>query len=199
MEGRTEEFDVKPGGSVRRLATILFILTVLGSAAGAAVAGEFGWTLSASASDPLASSGARAAGLVNVYLWYYCTNGNGLASAEFDVTGSAVPVSFTGANGFLNAGGPAQLLLAVGGCPSGPILAGSLLIFDAAGLGFHLCPTASQANGRNVSVECATLEMYPNDFLGYASDGSLPCASGEDLCIVVIDDRSWGSLKSLYR
>jgi hypothetical protein len=136
---------------------------------------------------------------VSVYLWYYCTNGNGLASAEFDVTGSAVPISFTAANGFLNAGGPAQLLLAVGGCPSGPTLAGSFLVFDAAGLGFHLCLAASQANGLNVSVECGTLEVYGNDFIGYASDASAPCASGEDLCIVAIAARSWGSIKNLYR
>ena len=183
---------------MKRFATILVIPMMLGSA-GSVWGGEFGWTLSASASDPLASTGAPVPGLVNVYLWYYCSNVNGLASAEFDIAGSAAPLSFTAANGFLNAGGAANLLLAVGGCPSGPVLAGNFLVFDAAGMGFSLCPAASQANGLNVSVECVTLEVYENDFIGYTSDGSPPCTSVENLCIIAMDGKSWASVKGLYR
>jgi hypothetical protein len=183
---------------MRRLVTILFILAIE-SSAGPGAAGEFGWTLSASASDPLATTGPRSAGLVTVYLWYYCTNSNGLASAEFDVTGSILPLSFTAHDGFLNAGGAADLLLAVGGCPCGPVLAGSFQVFDAPGLGFILCPAPSQANGLNVSVECGTLQVYENDFIGYASDGSPPCTSVDDLCLVATDARSWSEVKALYR
>ena len=183
---------------MRRFLTIASILMVL-SCVTSATAGEFGWTLSASSTDALANTGSPLAGLVNVYLWFYCTNTLGLASAEFDVTGSAAPLSFTAANGFLNAGGATNLLLAVGGCPGGPLYAGTFLIFDAAGLGFNLCTVPSAGNGLNVSVECVTLQTYENDFIGFASDGTNPCTSVDNLCLVGLDGQSWGEIKSLYR
>ena len=181
---------------MKRFFTILFVLAF----ASGAYAGDFGWTLSDSASDPLSNAGTAVAGLVNVYLWYYCTNtAEGLASAEFDVAGSAAPLSFTPANGFLNAGGATNMLLAVGGCPGGPVMAGNFLVFDAVGVGFNLCPVASAANGLNVSVNCVALMTYPNDYIGYANDGSTPCTSIDDLCLTAVETSSWGAVKCLYR
>jgi hypothetical protein len=180
---------------MNKFLTILFVLAFASSA----VAGDFGWTLSSSASDPLAHTATPAAGLATVYLWYYCTNNaRGLASAEFDVAGTATPLSFTTANGFLNAGGATNLLLAVGGCPSGPVNAGSFLVFDAVGTGFNLCIVES-ATPLNCSVNCVDLQIFPNDYVGYASDGTTPCTSPLGLCVVSVETESWGNIKSLYR
>jgi len=48
-------------------------------------------------------------------------------------------------NGFLNAGNPTNLLLAVGGCPGGPLVAGAMLIL-------HFAPVAVCLTGANVTV-----------------------------------------------
>ena len=185
---------------MKRFLTILFVLTFAASAQ----AGFFGWTLSDSSTDPHSNSGTPLAGLVYVYAWYFCTNtAEGLASAEFDVGGSMAPMSFTPANGFLNAGGATNLLLAVGGCPMGPVSAGNFLFFDMAGVGFNACLQPSAANGLNVSVNCVELGTYDNDFVGYANDGTVPCefyVTGDELCgTVAVENTSWGTVKSLYR
>jgi hypothetical protein len=183
---------------MKRFLTILFVLTFAASAYGL----EFAWTLSDSSTDPLSNTGTAVAGLVNVYLWYYCTsNAQGLASAEFDIAGSAVPLSFTPAGGFLNAGGATNLLLAVGGCPSGPIMAGTFLYYDVTGAGFNACIVPSAANALNVSVNCVELQIYPNDYAGYANDGTAPCQSGDPslFCLIAVENASWGNIKSLYR
>jgi hypothetical protein len=70
-------------------------------------------------------------GTGQLYLWYYCTSHPwGLAAAEFDVGGSIAVHSFTPMNGFTNAGDATHLLLAVGGCPGGPLLAGTFQVHD---------------------------------------------------------------------
>jgi hypothetical protein len=182
---------------MKRFLTILFVLAFATSV----YAGEFGWSLSDSATDYLANTGTPVAGLVTIYLWYACTNNAlGLASAEFDVAGTTVPLSFTTANGFLNAGGATNLLLAVGGCPAGPVYAGTFLVFDAAGLGFNLCIVES-ATPLNCSVNCVDLQIFPNDYIGYTSDGTVPCTNVDDhLCeTIAVESTSWGNVKSLYR
>ena len=182
---------------MKRFLTIFFVLAFATNA----FAGEFGWTLSNSPSDPLSNQGTFTAGILTLYLHYYCTNNaRGLASAEFDVASSNpanLILAFTATNPpFLNAGGATNLLLAVGGCPSGPALAGSFLISaNAAG---QYCLTTS-AIGNNVSVNCVDLNTYDNDWIGYSNDGNPPCASLEDLCTVAVENTSWGSVKSLYR
>ena len=93
------------------------------------------------------------------------------------------------------------MLIAVGGCPTEPMPVGDFLMIDATGLGLQLYPCPSAQNDLNVSVNCVALQMYPNDYVGYASDGSpaptncggIPCA------LVSVEASSWGSVKSLYR
>jgi hypothetical protein len=182
---------------MKRFLTIFVVLAFASSALG----GDFGWTLSSSNTDPLANQGTYASGLLTLYLWYYCTNNaRGLASAEFDIASTNpvnVVAAFTAINPpWLNAGGATNLLLAVGGCPSGPSVAGSFLI-SSNGPGQY-CLTTS-AVGNNVSVNCVDLSVFPNDWIGYSDDGSPPCASLEDLCVVAVENTSWGSVKSLYR
>lgn len=184
---------------MKRFLSVVAVASVLALAT-SALAFDFGWTLSGSNTDPMVNTGTPTPGVLSIYLWYYCTNTvQGLASAEFDITGSSLPLAFTPTNGFLNAGGAANLLLAVGGCPAGPLLAGNFLVSDA-GAGFNLCISPSAGVGNNVSVNCVALDVYENDFIGYASDGSTPCQSfTTDLCENAVGSASWGAVKSLYR
>ena len=182
---------------MKRFLTILFVLAFATNA----FAGEFGWTLSNSATDPHANQGTFTAGILTLYLHYACTNNiRGLASAEFDIASSNpanLVLAFTPMSGFLNAGGATNLLLAVGGCPPGPLAAGSFLI--SANAPGQYCLTTSTI-GNNVSVNCVDLNVFVNDWVGYSNDGTPPCTSPETLCfIVAVENASWGTVKSLYR
>ncbi len=92
---------------------------------------RFGWTVSSSATDPLHNQDPLPLGAGQLYLWYYCTSdADGLAAAEFRVGGTIAIYSFTPMNGFTNTGDATDLVLAVGGCPYGPILAGTFQVHD---------------------------------------------------------------------
>jgi hypothetical protein len=162
-------------------------------------AAEFGWTISTSSSDPNANTGSASGSVATLYLFLQCGSGNGMASAEFDLCANGMSVlAFTATNGFLNAGGPTNLLLAVGSCPVGPVAAGLILVLDLEG---DICPCPAAANGNNVTVECGTLALIPNEYRGYSNTG-VPCESNPDvvLCtIVAVEEASWGSIKGLYR
>jgi hypothetical protein len=97
----------------------------------------FIWTISSSDEDPFVNTGPLS-GFPSLYLWFYCADfpiPGGIAAAEFDLVGSIDVLAFTHLNGFLNAGGPRTLLLAVGGCPRGPVVAGSILVNAATAAG----------------------------------------------------------------
>jgi hypothetical protein len=185
---------------MRRLLLAALILGVVFSPGHAA--GDFGWTLSESPTEPRSNTGEPVAGVVDIYLWYYCVvMAGGLASAEFDIVGSLLPLSFTPMNGFLNAGTPTSLQLSVGGCPYPPLVAGVLQYFDAAGVGFWTCFGPSSASGWNFSVQCGTMSEIMNGYIGYSSDGSEPCRGPSPYgpCVEAITADSWASVKSLYR
>lgn len=164
---------------------------------------EFGWTVSSSLTDPLENTGPPLPGIVTLYLWYYCTNTTeGLAAAEFDMCSDigSVPLAFVPYNPWLNAGTEARLLIAVGGCPLGPLPVGYFLFFDA-GAGIQTYPCPSVATGLNVSVNCVQLNIYDNDYIGFASNGSpAPTNCDYEPCWRIgVEPSSWGSVKSLYR
>jgi hypothetical protein len=96
----------------------------------------FGWTVSASATDPFVNSGPLAPG-ASLYLWLYCnsTLTSGMAAAEFDLLATDLIVTgFVPLNGFLSAGSGANILIAVAGCPSGPVVAGRIDVQAAVGV-----------------------------------------------------------------
>src|SRR5512134_128990 len=95
------------------------------------------WTISVSDTDPFVNCASVVGKTRTFYLWLECCNlpdalEDGMASAEFDIvtTGGLIHVATTPLNGFLNAGTTSSLLLAVGGCPCGPIVAASLVVVD---------------------------------------------------------------------
>ena len=91
----------------------------------------FEWSISGSPTDPLENQATAPVGQGQLYLWFYCTSHVwGLATAEFDLGGTIAVHSFTPQNGFVNAGDATHLLLSVGGCPWGPVVAGIIHVHD---------------------------------------------------------------------
>ncbi|MAF26798.1 MAG: hypothetical protein QF819_04630 [Gemmatimonadota bacterium] len=187
---------------MKRFAALSATLLVLILAGGAA-AEVHGWTISGRTDDPFANTGPPANGIVYLTLWYACPS-DGWSAAEFDLSGSMTVLGFIPNSAFsvLNSGGAENLFLAVGGCPSGPMPAGSIVALDFGGT---LCIVPSAANGRNVTVNCdpTNPQAFNNLYTGYASDGSTPCYSvppPHEVCIPVFAEESrWGTIKSLYR
>jgi len=99
-------------------------------------------------------------------------------------------------NGFLNAGTATHLLLAVGGCPNAPVVAGNILIL-------HFAPLAVCLDGANVTVDCSpNPQAWPHNVAGYADAGLPLCLTdtpGGCLLVTSLESQSWGTIKSLYR
>ena len=164
--------------SVRRLVAATLFLCLPG--AGPAAAGVFGWTLSASNTDPFANVASPALGNRQVHLWLVCDNtGNGIATAAFGVSSSLGILSFTPAAGFTNSGTPTNVSLVATGCPIGPVRAGHFTILDL-GLGFEMCIVPSPS-GANESVDC-TGATFENSVVGFVAGSSSPCGSVAELC-----------------
>jgi hypothetical protein len=169
--------------------------------------GTFGWTVSNSTSDPHSNTGPIGAGpsmfAGNLYLWLYCQNtvAAGMAAMEADVVelaGGGLPTGFSPMNGFLNAGTATALLLAVGGCPSGPVLAGSFSVGPDAFLpDIEICLVPSALNNRSITVACGGTG-YQNDAVGFKKTGPASCV--QPLCQPVsVESSTWGQIKGLYR
>jgi hypothetical protein len=178
---------------------VLLVLSILLAAAANATAEDYLWTISASATDPYMNTGAPNPGvLTTLHVWLACST-MGMSAAIFELEADGMTVlAFTPCCGFLNVGAPSPcLLLATGGCPSGPIRAGELLVLDF--VGGRVCPIPCRFEEDNYTVDCGPEpEIHLNAWIGYASDGSAPCAQG--FCgPISVEDESWGRVKGLYR
>lgn len=162
-------------------------------------AGQYGWSISASSTDPAVNQGTLQTGSVNLYLWYACADDGGMAAAEFRLDSldpANVLVSFTTMNGFLNAGTFPDMLLAVGGCPTGPVVAGRLNVSSV--VPGDYCVVPSELSARRLVVDC-TITGYPLQAKGYSSRGTMPLCY-EPLCPdVSVEGSSWGRIKGIYR
>jgi len=161
------------------------------------------WTISSSNIDPFANTGSIVG--LTAYLWFACANfpgsiPDGIAAAEFNIlTSGFVHLATITQNGFLNAGGTSNLLLAVGGCPSGPVVAANLLVQrtqEAATI--CLAPSPS---GLKVVVDCRPVpDIWSIFWTGFSTVGN-PCSKGADDCGIFtqLERMSWGKIKALYR
>ena len=191
---------------MKRFMTILVVAML--AVAPAAMAQSFGWTVSNSSTSalsngpgPIGPGPSAFAG--NLYLWLYCGTPGGMAAAEFDVVelrGGGPPTGFGPLNGFLNAGTATALLLAVGGCPSGPVLAGAFSVGPDAFLpDIEICLVPSAANARNITVECGTGLGISNDVVGFAKTSAASCVAASLCGPVSVESSTWGQIKGLYR
>ncbi|GJM43710.1 MAG: hypothetical protein DHS20C21_05520 [Gemmatimonadota bacterium] len=186
---------------MKRILTIVSVLSIV--MASSAMAEDYGWSLSFSDTDPnVQAANVPATTPHSVYLWMACTQADGMSAAEFSAVFPAgfFGHGFTPLNGVLNAGDANNLLLAVGGCPVGPFLAGQFGPYlDFTGAGGAWCLVASPT-GNNVTVDCDPVSPVANAnaIVGCATNGNVACNTGA--CgTVSVEDSSWGSIKTLYR
>jgi len=180
---------------MNRFLTFVIAFSICSAMFASANAATYCWTVSRSSSDPLVNTGLPNGSTDNLYLWL-ASSDEGMAAAEMslDSTPPGQVLAFNVLNGFLNAGNAVNLLLAVGGCPSGPLVAGSILIL-------HFAPLSVCLGGANVTVDCSSdPQAWPHDWAGYADAGLPPCSSSRNGCgPTSVDDASWGRIKEIYR
>lgn len=201
---------------MRKAIGIGLVLMVVLAFAGAALAGSgsgrYEWRFSFSAVDPNVQVAANPTNLGTLYLWYQGCNsvpgGAGMAAADFGiaVSGGWQFLSFTTepTSGFLNAGSGANLLLAVGGCPAGPEVVGSVSVFTPSDGALKL---GKSNNNIAVVLDCNDAPQgswsWPDDmlFVGARSSGFGGTAQGfgKGCTVDPVDPATWGSIKSLYR
>ncbi len=148
---------------------------------------RFGWTISSSETDPFANEDPPPApGVITLYIWLACASDEGMTEAAFDLGGSYSVLALTPATGFLNATGASDPLLSVAGCPTGPVVAAEILIYDATGTGGNLCFEPSSHSGDCYTCGCwPPRDRWPIDYIGYSNDGTEPCSyfvEGSSLC-----------------
>jgi len=199
---------------MRRWTTICAAVCMLAipMMAGAQGTGFYDWSVSSSNSTPDANTGPDGTGGVNtVYLWLVMGCNTlpgfpGMASADIGLypVGDWTILAFNVLNGFLNAGNSTKLLLAVGGCPTGPVVAGEILALGTAGgirlgIGTVSPPTSG-------TVDCTAdpqLWSWPEfvRYRGFKTDGSAGTLQdhGNGCTANPVDESSWGSIKSHYR
>jgi len=184
---------------MKRVLTLVLALLVIATPAVASY--HYGWMISASPDVPYANTGGIAAGgLAHLYLWYYCSY-SGMSAADFGLQATGVTfVAFSTMNGFLNAGSGTNLLLAVGGCPLGPVVAGDITVLYSGGAG-SVC-IVNSINGIRVVVDCTAPTPSAWD-LGAAGWNALAAPDCEDpwpWCLIdAVEPHHWGAIKSLYR
>jgi hypothetical protein len=96
---------------------------------------DFVWSISASATDPLANVGPIP---VDRWLYLWAAVADDFAAAEFRLTGTLIPLRFEPMNGveLAPAGSPfPDLLFTVPDCPRGPFLAGRILVEEPSSVG----------------------------------------------------------------
>ena len=98
--------------------------------------GAYFWTISASSTDPLVNKTSFTPGPQYAYLWLENCDlpdpiPDGIKAAQFSFLSSNpanVITDFQPSPGWVNYGDPVNLALEVGGCPCGPMLAGTILL-----------------------------------------------------------------------
>lgn len=169
--------------------------------------GCYEWRLSFSETDPYLRSRPPAAGVHEVYLWLAAVwNGDGMTAAEMVVRPSPGLefLGFEPRNGFLNAGTGSHLLLAVGGCPDGPVVAGKATLYAADATGGSVCTEHPSGPGIPIdTVDCNVFVPFtwPGGYSGCTTvPGEYPCELWF-FCYggVPVEPTSWGDLKAMYR
>jgi hypothetical protein len=198
---------------IRAAALALVAVPSLALAGGST--GYYDWQWSFSNADPsMNSSGPLTPGVTTIYLWYTGCNGvdpqPGMTAAEMDVNVSgdlSLIAAFSPSNGFLNAGNSNEkLLLVVGGCPAGPLVAGNYTILvGGAGEG-TIGLRESTDNGFALVVDCTNPQdgwTWPQfvRFQGAGTTGGGTIQNHGAGCggVVSVESETWGAIKGLYR
>ncbi|GJM43508.1 MAG: hypothetical protein DHS20C21_03500 [Gemmatimonadota bacterium] len=182
---------------------LIVVAALLLAVVPSAIAADYGWNLSGSATDPWVNMGEVVAGEpFQLYLWLACSPHDGMAAAEFSLVHTYVNGGFTPLHGALNAGNSTDLLLAIGGCPVGPVLVGVWSLIDFVAEGGQACLGPSPG-GLNATVDCDPIDPQPreNAVVGHGTNGVYPCQfGGIEHCVGTgRGGLTWGETKALYR
>ncbi|MFN8176383.1 MAG: hypothetical protein U0167_00490 [bacterium] len=180
---------------------ILILVLALLVPAAPALANYYGWMISASQTQfDSHTGGIPSGGLAHLYLWYACNVPDGMSAADLGLQATGVVFAgFSPLNGFLNAGSGTNLLLAVGGCPNGPIAAGDITVFYFGGPA-SLC-IVNSINNIRVTVDCTSPTPSAWDIRATGWDALVRPSCDELACVIgtASAPRDWGAIKSLYR
>lgn len=115
----------------------------------------------------------------SVYLWTTCSSG--ISALEAGLETELIVGGFTPMNGVLNIGSGTDVMLGIPGCPTGELVLGYWTVWDAPGT---LCLGPSTSHGLYGAVQCEQIPTVIEDpvCVGFASDGSTPCAVGSAGC-----------------
>jgi hypothetical protein len=172
---------------------------------------DFGWTLSASSTDPFVNNGPATKDTLDLYLWLFCSNDTsgvdgvelgvgpctlGLQIIDFEPSQGVVenPVSYCG-----------DVNLSLPGCPRGTHLAGRFTVLsDVPTFDVCIVPTAF-GTGVSETYSCAAPTIgRAHATIGYTTQPKpTPCSQWLeffDYCSppTSVEVSSWGRLKSLY-
>lgn len=172
----------------------------------------YGWTISASSTNPFVNTVAPTSTLETFYLWQVCCDVpdypdgsprvQGFSAAEFAVISTGIQHLSTSSSACFigDPPFPPDLAFFCPGCPCGPIVVAALLVLNFPG---SMCFAPSVLGGILGTVDCeAEPTLWGMDWIGIDSSGAgAPCGSGIlcDKPPVSIDGTSWGRTKSLYR
>ena len=195
-------------GEKNQKALVVIILWLAFAAWSAPSAADpYGWTISASSTDPFVNTIPFSLGLHTYYLWLACCDlpagmQQGLTAAEFSLFSQGGTIfAFTPMNGFVNDGTTLDLRLSVDGCPCGPVVAGSILTHDSTPGIYCIGPTI---DGYLRTSHCEMPPTWlPIDWTGLDTGGGA-CAEGMTCAGPVsvgngLETNTWGRAKNLYR
>jgi hypothetical protein len=194
--------------TMKRFVTVLAALSLFVATMAPSASAEhpvYGWTISASNTDPYMNWGSFSFGLLILKLWYACDENDGTLGAEFDIVSmnpNNVILEFVEKSGFVNHGSGTTLLLQVGECAYAPINVMDIHVFST--VPGQYCFAPSSMNGWKQAVDCQepVPEIWPIQWIGYSNDDNPPCNKKFDGCLkqpVAVEDGSWGRIKSIYR
>jgi hypothetical protein len=144
----------------------------------------FNFSISASSADPFVYAASPTGTARSLYFWVTCAE-EGLSAFEGSVIGELIPLEFTPEPQIFNLGDANDLLLAIGGCPTGGavnLLLGNWIVFDGGGT-FCL---GQSAKGNLGAVDCDTeapsLVQRPR-IIGFSSSATFPCLIDDHPCL----------------
>jgi len=185
------------------------ILVLAISSTAQSAGNPYGWTISASSTDPYVNIAAATGGPATFFLWLACSElpphsdgtprQQGFSGAEFALIFSGpIHLGTTTSCFSTNIPGSPDFTIFCPGCPGSPSVVAQLLVLNLPGT---ICFAPSIEHGVLGTVDC---ELKPTlwgmDWIGMSTLGTAPCST-EPLCQgpVSTGDVSWGQVKSLYR
>ncbi len=166
----------------------------------------YGWTISASNTDPFVQTASPEQGFYSLYAWLVCINADEFGFAGFRLDGSLIDrvagvVSIPPFGVVMKSGFELAPYVDVGPCLTTgmyPVL--EIFVLDDTGSGGDLCFVETDS-GANESCNCdsGVPTCFPHAVRGFASDGTTPCMVGNCQGPISIEAESWGGMKGRYR